>query len=400
MFGAPAGAQQQCTWKTVDDFVYPGSTTNSPSGIAAHDSRVFVSGTTGSGPDTGRWLVRRKKGSTWATVDDFLPAPAYRAHAAAIAVDQKGVVYVGGGTESTAAVPWVIRVSKDKGQTWFVSDTSSTVGQVRALTSQKSGPTFAGGNVAVGADQWHWIVKSTSNNGATWGLSDQQPPTLGAIVVTGLGANESNVYAAGYNFVDYQYRWQVRRRVGGTWSLVDDWMPLPNTSSSAFPTSVAVLQGGVVLVAGTFAPENQTPRWTVRRSANSGATWAIVDDRVDCRAASLSVSRSGQEVLLAGRCPINGADTWVVYRSTNGGVSWSLSDSWVPGPGVGSAATAVGFDGDTAYAAGSTLNAGQRRWIVRKRVCGNTHDDDDDDDDDDDHHGHGRGKKHDRQCGR
>ena len=366
---AATAHSQTCTWSTVDDFVYSGSQTNSPTGIASHDSRLYVSGTAGFGPDTGRWIVRQGKGLNWATADDFLPAPAYRAHADSVAVDQSGTIYVGGGTESTAVTPWVVRVSRDNGATWSIAESLGTSAQARGLVAQKNGPVFAGGNTAVGGNQWHWLVRSSTSLGATWGLSDQAAPILGAAVVTAMSASDTNVYAAGYNFMDYQYRWQVRRLSSSGWSLVDDWTPSPGNPYGSIPTAVVALPNGVVITAGTYVPLNQAARWLIRRTSNSGATWTNVEERIECRATGLSLSRSQQEVLLSGRCPINGVETWVVYRSGDAGLTWTLSDSWTPSSSVGAAATAVGFDGDTAYAAGTTYHLGQRHWIVRKRQC-------------------------------
>jgi hypothetical protein len=182
------------TWQTVDAYTPPvvkvkgGTTGGSAQAYAAAvdgAGNVYVTGIDNSG-GSARWLVR--KSTNGGASFTILSGSAYRlstyaSYARAIACDALGGVYVAGYSPDAANVSHsVIRRSKDGGATWSTVDDyqyapgkGSTVsglivrpgnGQVLAALSCTD---------STGTNK-HWVVRGSSDGGATFGNFDDYLP--------------------------------------------------------------------------------------------------------------------------------------------------------------------------------------------------------------------------------
>ena len=161
---------------TVDQFdVTSGISMDSSS--SAHPSGItnIASGTSAGlyvvGDEAGKWVVRKStdSGNTWTTVDPgyvYDPSNPASAGAHAVVGDGLGNVYVAG------------------------------FGQARILT----GYSGKGNKTPVYSTILHWIVRKSSNGGASWTVNDDYVfPTPGPAVASALAADAAgNVYVAGY----------------------------------------------------------------------------------------------------------------------------------------------------------------------------------------------------------
>jgi len=146
------------------------------------------------------------------------------------------------------------------------------------------------------------------------------------------------------------FYWAVRKRAAGAQNFVTVDMaggpPINDARGVGFHPTAGIF------VVGKMG-DGQRHLWTVRRSANQGATWTTVDTFQDStktysEASGIAVSASGA-IYVSGRAAqtVKGktVNNWVVRRSLNGGVTWTTVDRFgaEPAPyGLGvSTATAI-----------------------------------------------------------
>ena len=163
-------------------------------------------------------------------------------------------VYAAGRSASN----WVTIKSGDGGATWSQVDTfrydSSSSSNANAVVGDLAGNVYVGGNgqkatttitgytknhqpIYSTTTSVHWIVRKSSDGGASWSvnddyqlsLSDPNPAAVPSAVGTDLAGN---VYVAGTanGSADVAHA-IVRTNAGGSWSTADDY---PNASASAF----------------------------------------------------------------------------------------------------------------------------------------------------------------------
>ncbi len=232
------------------------------------------------------------------------------------------------------------------------------------------------GEDTVGSSNRHWVVRKSSDGGATWTtVDDYEYPgstdayhNLGSLVAMG-----TNLYAAGLAS-DGVYRWVVRKSTdaGVTWTTVDDYRLATGTAAYAMSMTVS---GSTLLVAGvaydTAGVSNG--HWVVRRSTDEGTTWATVDDYVyaaDKSSAATGIVADGSTVYAVGSGGIASEMThWVTRKSSDGGSTWVTVNDFdysIGAVGIApgeTAPTAVAVAGSTVYAVGSWNSS---HWLVRK----------------------------------
>jgi hypothetical protein len=144
---------------------------------------------------------------------------------------------------------------------------------------------------------------------------------------------------------------------------------------------------GAIYVAGmargrASGGSNLTDQWVVRRSADGGDTWSLVDNLAVATRAADSFSNlsgpTGITVAPAGAIIVCGYMTaldhslhWLVRRrlaGTNGTVSWSTIDNYQMVPGQSARANSVTSDtrGNIYVAGRAADGAGTEHWVVRR----------------------------------
>lgn len=226
------------TWSTVDDFVYVGGLGNDYSGVVADNfGNVFAVGTGQTTSGLYRLLIRKSsdQGKTWATVDDY----AYGMGAnsgSAITVDLKGNIYAfGEGAGVNGLSTWFTRKSSDHGATWATVDDYVYPGSVSA-TPYGAGVDLAGNVYSVGgtrdsAGVQHYLVRKSSDGGATWSTVDDVTYGVSPTVTPAYGfAADSigGIYTVGEarDTTTNALHWITRKSTdgGATWKTIDDFV--------------------------------------------------------------------------------------------------------------------------------------------------------------------------------
>jgi len=170
----------------------------------------------------------------------------------------------------------------------------------------------------------------------------------------GIGTDSAgNLYVAGeaYGQTDPANHWVIRRSsdIGATWALVDDFAP---GSPQTQPFGLATDAAGNVYVAGVANHVGVNDLvWTVRKGMG-GTSFTTVD--------TLSSSQGGQAngifahptagIFAVGSAYIPGTrgykttEAWIVRRSSNGGASWTTVDTYQFSQNLNSRAFGVGAD--------------------------------------------------------
>ncbi|WII71668.1 sialidase family protein [Bdellovibrio sp. 22V] len=272
-------ADDGATWSRVDQFMgfsYLGE--SHPLSMVAKGSMVFVCGyaylydTTPSDPNSG-WFVRRStdEGTTWTTVDAWWEPPLGDHVCYDIAVSPvTGFIYAVGYADSGLGSDWIVRESRDDGMTWQTIYRGVPGGGSYALAYQieisPSGQLFIMGETNTmyflrgeeNAGVWSWTPATSIPAVTPYG--DYQ--LRGSLKVV---SNTTAFYSCRVSSSGKIYR---TTDAGVTWSEV-------YSGQSFLQGMTLTSSGSLVAVGGNRV--SSTADWKVVRSADSGATWNVVD---------------------------------------------------------------------------------------------------------------------------
>jgi hypothetical protein len=297
---------------------------------------------------------------TWQTVDDFQYVSGQSSWLYCLGVDAHGNVYtVGEAYDSTSNQHALVRRSTDQGTSWQTVDDYLGPGGLGAI--------FWGFGIdatqnlyAVGwtryDGQMHWIVRRSSDQGATWTtVDDYTDPTTRSPYAGGVAADRAGsvyVVGAGTSLSDPFVRdWIVRKSgdAGATWTTVDH-LPGGGIPNCAVCTS-----------AGVFVAGNGT----IRMSADAGVSWSTVAHPYTYVGSTPDLTSDSAGNLYLGATSNR---YWIVQKGSKDGTSWSTMDSFQYSPGAAAVAIGMGTDASgNVYAVGSGgTNYGLAHWLVRK----------------------------------
>lgn len=150
------------TWSNVDSFQLASGLSATAMGIGADNfGNLYVVGkahTTSRGSDVYHWLIRKSTngGSSWSTVDDFVPGGGVQARK--FAAKSNGDLYVAGVSGSYGAYHWIVRKSAGGTGAWTTIDDYQYAPGVstepHAIAADISGSVFIGGSGG-----GHWLIK-------------------------------------------------------------------------------------------------------------------------------------------------------------------------------------------------------------------------------------------------
>jgi tetratricopeptide (TPR) repeat protein len=405
-FSTLAPTSGRAAWQTIDNTnAVPGLNARALAIAAGPDPGSLACAGYASIDTKGReaMMVRtsRNSGKTWATADQWVPGAWPIAVASGLCVASNGLLFVGGdvcdGPSRRATLNWAVRRSTDGGATWTVQDLvdSGSGGKAKCFAVQVApwGEIYAAGQTSTnqGAGGWVWLVRKSSDGGATWRTVDsswdQQARQAWAIAFAGT----DTVYVAGNMSGTFGTKngevWVVRRSSdrGATWATVDTFQEAPGLPAEA--DGVAVDSAGAVYVAGMARGRAAgggtfTDQWVVRRSLDGGQTWSSIDDLpLDLKGGGVSWDLSGPTgitiapsgALLVCGCMLNPDNSlrWVVRqgrRGTNGAVAWSTLDNFQLAHGQSARANSIvtGAQGNIYVAGRAADAAGVEHWLIRR----------------------------------
>ncbi len=218
-----------------------------------------------SGDAGGRWIVRRRAAGVWSTSDDFLYDQKARSWAISSAA---GASYAVGNGDDSNGRHWLVRRSSDGGATWSTVDVyqlvAGEIAEARAVFAAAGGVYVSG--MASDGVALHWIVRG-SRDGMTWSTLDnyQLDPAGAAIADAVIADGDGRLYAAGGVFEGPSTYWIIRTSADGglTWNTSDTYRLVPDHNAGV--SGLAVDAWGQVFAVGTARDAADSGHWIVRR---------------------------------------------------------------------------------------------------------------------------------------
>ena len=285
----------------------------------------------------------------WVSVDQFSSGEFPVHTAKGIAKDPDGRLFVVGvGSTAVGSSAVYVRSSMDDGMTWatvdsFASGQSSQMDLGGRPAFNQQGDVFLGVDVYQSNTQCHWLVRKGSKHGTVWSTVDDYEDSRGCARPYGSAVDsQGRVFVVGVVFGDRarnvaNFHWLVRSSVdnGISWSTVDDFFVPDGVERAPEPSGIAIDGSDSIYVAGTFGTDFGFDG-LVRRSSDHGQTWKNVFSPVRSESVfwswfqSIDVSATG-DIFVGGFAhqqvgwfPLH----WIVYKSVDHGTSWTLVDDY------------------------------------------------------------------------
>ncbi len=269
-------------WSTADDYsALDVGETSCADILVTPSGDVFATG--GGGPG---WVVRKRaaNASTFTTVYpdstgqtaggswDMAYHPAY------------GVFVVG-----EANGIWTVRRSTNNGATWstvdsFFPEREWTSGIANCILAAQSKIHVVGSAYNASTKKNHWVVRTSSDGGLTWSITDMAVTGTSAMavgIVENVSTTSTNLFVCGrIAGTAGDLRWVVRKGVPGTktvkqgkrlvmvetmtWTTIDPGYQLA-AGRSAQPNAISTDAEGNLYVGGRADDDDAVPRWIVRK---------------------------------------------------------------------------------------------------------------------------------------
>ncbi|HEY8746552.1 MAG TPA: hypothetical protein VIM11_01160 [Tepidisphaeraceae bacterium] len=300
----------QSNFAVVDDFAagrYFGDLTIDAAGnVFAVGSEIYP---TKNSPFTTHWIVRKRVNGQgpFTNVDDTGEGTTARAITIVGGSGSNAGIYVVGQTNNTATATAIVRKSTNGGVSWtdvdhFLFDPATSGGCVPlAMTTDSAGDVFVVGGgfkgTLTGGNKTHptysyaenWLVRETTDGGATWTLRDSTVP--GEARAAGYNPVTGTVYVAGWaSETDsttglLRQHSLIRSNLGGTFATEDDFQLVPGKYASA--DGFGVDASGNLFV-GILADDSTGPHLLLRTPTSTLTPAAATFSAVTIASASAS----------------------------------------------------------------------------------------------------------------
>lgn len=304
-------------------------------------------------------------------------------------VDGNGHWYSVGYGMVSGVKSWIVRKSIDKGVSWSVVDNFNySPGQesiAQAFAADKLGNIFVVGQgiINMGTPQYYWIVRKSSNGGATWATVDAITGAPGFFnEAAAIAISPTNrIFVTGVIHDGAKFEWPVRTSndSGNGWSTVSTY----SSTGHARGYAAVVDNSSNLYACGTGADASNKYHWIIAKSSDNGATWTQVDNyqmqaSADAECRTLGLDRTGR--VFAGGFADSGVNGkhWIVKRATADGTSWLIRDDYVhPSDSMmaaNSSAKSIAFDSaNNVYVAGfASTYVGAQKYIAVVRKSTNS----------------------------
>ncbi len=266
--------------------VAPSGAVYASGSVMASDAagNLYVASLAGDYLSSDHFVVRRSTdgGVIWAIVDDFKRGAVTPDidEPSAITVDAAGDVYYVGRSYVSGVVTWTVR--KGVGGTSF-STVDLASGDAMAIYAHPAAGIFAAGSRYISSTGTAWVVRRSTNGGATWSEIDTFQLQSGQLSrALGIGADGAgNLYIIGRGTTKKGStatgHWLVRKSTdgGATFTTTDD--VASSNSSVNEARRIVATSNGDLYVAGVVTLSN-VGHWLLRKSAGGGGAWTTVDD--------------------------------------------------------------------------------------------------------------------------
>lgn len=366
------------SWTTVDEFQLSSKKSAQALKItSSSDGTLFVTGVGYDNANHSHWITRKSTdvGNSWTTVDDFVLTTGQSSSGNSIKVDNaQNIIYTVGSSYDSldGASHWIVRKSSDNGATWVTSDNFSAYSGYPSFASDiiidNSSNVYVQGRVYDNSWKSIWITRKSSNFGSSWTTIDNYIFSVGYdSYSSGIAiASNGDLYAVGGGYdASGKSSSLIRKSTdsGLSWSTIDIYQYSAGKNSAC--TAVTTNNSGEIFVASDGVDASGWTHWIVRKSSDNGSTWGVIDDYKYSSSShnypySLVADNTGF-VLTTGVTPGNSPiSTWRTRKTTNSGASWSNVDFYSYSGGTRSFAKSVTYDANnsTIYAFGTSAVAG------------------------------------------
>lgn len=370
------------TWTTVDTFQLTANFNSVSNYMFVNSlSHIYTLGNAADATNKTHWIIRKSTdhGTTWTTIEDYLmsaPVSLGRNEARAMAADSSGNLFVTGIGQATNSDfdHWLIKKSSDQGSTWSLVDDYSYYkkggNNISSLAYDANNNILYSAGYE-GANYSRWIVKKSLDQGNTWTTIDSfQLDTYRDAKAYKILLNNGNIFVAG-NATDINFtgHWIVRKSSdnGASWSIIDNWTPYANSITAA--KFMTIDSNGVMYVTGHAVDGSFNQHLITRKSSNNGVSWTNVDDFISGMiAASNDIAVNSLNHIFVSGYHISGGQFWMIRKSTDGGATWSNIDNYQLVSNKSGAANKIYFstNGDMYVTGYGTDSSNIKHAITRK----------------------------------
>jgi hypothetical protein len=275
------------TWTTVDDYNLASNQDATVRGMVKNPTtgNLFAAGNAVNSIGKSVGVVRKatNDGNTWTTVDTFSQFNINEFFV--ITIDPSGNLFTCGDIDTGANRAWVVRKSSDQGLNWTTALLYQTAVGFNSIAfscfAAPNGSIYVGGYATDASGKVHWLTQRSIDKGVTWVIVDDflGDPTGVDNAVNGFAQTPSALIVSGYSTdAASHYFWTVRRSTdnGATWSMSEKYQLAINQNAVSNPAFSDAC--GNLYIGGYASDGSGNKHGIIRRSFDSGISWSTFDD--------------------------------------------------------------------------------------------------------------------------
>jgi len=335
---------------------------------------------------TGRhWIINRStdRGRTWQRTDNYQLSSGKNSHARSIVrTNQGSLLVIGEGTDAASNTHSLMRISTDEGATWTeLNDYTPVAGlnsSAAAVFKAQDGSIYALYQPYFGVADQHWIVRRSTDHGASWTTVDNYQYTGGTATVPSAIAQGSDgtIWVIGHGVDGSSVLHVVVRKStdGQTFALSGEDYRLVSTKNS-IGTGIVVHSSGALITSIEAMDASNVYHWIMRKSTDGGTTWhTTLDYQTDStkHAVPFTVTTDHHGNLYSAGYAVDSSNNThaLIFRSIDVGDTWSLQEDYLPSGTTGSDFRGVFRDPYGYYLATGQYGTGAAtRGVIRALTC-------------------------------
>lgn len=327
------------SWPTINQYLNDFRPNNEMNDIVELAGGLFSGGYQADIDFIKTWHVKKSSdsGQTWNVIDNYKLSVARNSAVNAFTVNSStNALYSVGFAEDSFSIPhWTVRKSLDFGDSWITTDDFNQVAgyasSANAAYFGSGGALFVVGEAKVNFSDQKWIVRKSSDDGATWNTVDSYNSTGYKASANAVSESLGNIVVAGSDQQVTGVKATIRYSTNGgtTWTFGDQFVYSPGRPA-AYKTMTRDSLGNLY-VSGHVEDSSGVARWIIRKSTTGGATWSTVVDLNFVVGKNSEIHKLSSDTLgnIYAAGEFTAADNsryWILRKSSDYGVTWVTID--------------------------------------------------------------------------